>query len=131
MNKLYEVNWTSPTQGVVRTEVSALNTFAAREQVESMYAHVDGFSVVYVKPVTEEVSYVRENNYTQPDQSSYYEAGSGFDSWGEFVGTCIMLVAMAIILYGLFTLPNGLLFFILGAFLAWVAIKVALKIDGY
>lgn len=128
MNKLYEVSWTSPTQGAVRTEVSALNTFAAREQVESMYAHVDGFSVVYVKPVTEEVSYVRENNYTQP---SHYEAGSGFDSWGEFVGTCIMLVAMAIILYGLFTLPNGLLFLILGALLAWVAIKVALKIDGY
>jgi hypothetical protein len=59
----YKIDWSSPRQGIQSTTVDAINTFAVREQVESMYAHIDGFSFISVSPIFE------KKKYSRPEES--------------------------------------------------------------
>ena len=59
----YKVDWSSPRQGIQSTMVDALNMTAAKEQVDSMYAHIDGFKVFCVSPVFE-----KEKTYQSYEQ---------------------------------------------------------------
>ena len=49
----FRVDWTSPRQGNQSTIVEAINQNAAQQQVESMYAHLEGFKAFCVSPIFE------------------------------------------------------------------------------
>lgn len=117
----HKVAWSSPSQGIQSTEVEALNAFAAREQVESMYAHVKGFNVIYTTPVFEKKeSQEPEQSY---DSSSSSDDGISFDSVSEFVATAAIMAGGFVALFGLFTLPAGILAMILGGGIGWLGWK--------
>jgi hypothetical protein len=86
-------------QGIQSTTVDAINTFAVREQVESMYAHIDGFSFISVSPIFEKKKYSRpEESYKQDstnsgdsdDISTMIGAGSVF-AWCSYCSSGVVL----------------------------------------
>jgi len=126
--KTFEVRWIANGQSQNSITVDAFSATAARDQVQTMYGNLPGFNVRYVDDIT---GYKKEVYSEMYKPSEYDSSSSGFDSWGEFVGTCIGFIAAVPIIYGLFTMPSGIFFIAIGVFLAWVAIQVAVKIDGY
>ena len=126
--KTFEVRWIANGQSQNSITVDAFSATAATDQVKAMYGNLPGFNVRYVDDITGYKKEVYEETYRH---SEYDSSSSSFDTVGEFVGTCIAFVAMAMILYGLFTMPGGIFFIILGVVLGWAGLKVALKIDGY
>lgn len=126
--KTFEVRWIAERQSLTSMEVTAFDSTAAEDQVTAMYGSLPGFRVHYITDITGYKKEVYEEMYRPSEHNS---SSSSFDTVGEFVGTCIAFVAMFIILYGLFTMPGGIFFIILGVILGWVGLQVALKIDGY
>lgn len=124
--KTFEVRWIANGQSQNSITVDAFNAISAKDQVQSMYGNLPGFNVRYVDDITG----CKKEVYSEMYRPSEYSS-SGFNSWGEFIGTCIGFVAVVPLIYGLFTMPSGIIFILIGAFLAWVAIQVAAKIDGY
>jgi len=118
----YKVAWNSPRQGLKYTEVDAINSFAANEQVESMYAHIDGFKITYTTPVFE------KNEQSQPEQSRSSESSSddgiSFDSVSEFVATAGIMAGGLVALFGLFTLPAGIIAMVIGGGIGWLGWKL-------
>jgi divalent metal cation (Fe/Co/Zn/Cd) transporter len=118
----YKVAWNSPRQGIRSTEVDALNAFAAQEQVESMYAHVDGFRIIHTTPVFE------KKEYSKPEQSysseSSSDGGIDFDSVSEFVATVGIMGGILVALFGLFTLPAGIIAMVIGGGIGWLGWKL-------
>lgn len=127
--KTFEVRWIAERQALTSMEVNAFDSTAAEDQVTAMYGSLPGFRIHYITDITGYKKEVYEEMYRPSEYDS--SSSSGFDTAGEFVGTCIAFVAMAMILYGLFTMPGGIFFIILGAVLGWAGLQVALKIDGY
>lgn len=120
----YKVAWSSPLQGIKSTEVDALNMGAAREQVESMYAHIDGFSFISVSPVFEKKEY-SEPEQSYSSESSYRESGDGDgDDFSTMIGTAAFTVGGFIILFGLFTLPTGIGAMLVGGAIGWLGWKL-------
>lgn len=119
----YKVDWTSPTQGIRSTTVDALNMTAAREQVESMYAHIKGFNAFCVSPVFD-----REEQPEQQQSSSRSysnSGGGGIDELSTLIATAGFFVGGGAFLLGLFTLPSGIVAMVIGGAVGWVGWKVA------
>ena len=118
----YKVSWNSPRQGIQSTEVDALGPMQAQEQVESMYAGVDGFRINHVTPVFD------KKEYSEPSQSrssqSSDDGGIYFDSVSEFVATVGIMGGILVALFGLFTLPAGIIAMVIGGGLGWLGWKL-------
>ena len=116
----YQINWNSPLQGAQSTTIDAINTFAAREQFDSLYGNVKGINVISISPVFE------REKHEEPEQSYIHESSSG----GDVDDPSVMIATVAIFggailgLYGLFTLPSGIGALILGGALGWVGWKL-------
>lgn len=117
----YKVDWSSPRQGIQSTTVEALNLTAAREQVESMYAHIDGFNVFCVSPVFEKKEY-KESEETHSYESS--DSGSD-DEISTIIGGGALAAGVFIAVFGLFTLPTGIIAMVIGGAVGWIGWKVA------
>jgi hypothetical protein len=118
----FKIAWCSPTQGIQSTTVDALNSFAAREQVESMYAHIDGFSFISVSPVFEN----NESQSPRTSESSYTESsGGGIEDFSTMIGSGAIAAGGFIILFGMFTLPTGIVAMVVGGAVGWVGWKLA------
>ena len=118
----YKVDWISPRQGYISTTVDALGPMQAEEQVESMYAHIDGFRVNCVSPVFE------KEEYSEPEESygSEYSGSTGgdVDDFSVMIASVGVLGGIAIGLYGLFTLPNGIVAMVIGGAIGWIGWKI-------
>ena len=119
----YKVDWTSPRQGIQHTTVEALNLTAAKEQVESMYAHIEGFKTFCVSPVFEK----QERSEPEQSYSSSYESSGGGDSddFSTMIGGAALAAGGFIALFGLFTLPAGIVAMVIGGVVGWIGWKVA------
>jgi hypothetical protein len=121
----YNVSWNSPRQGIRSTTVDALGPMQAQEQVESMYAHIDGFRINHVSPVFE------KKEYSKPEQSynseSSYSGSSGgeIDDFSTVIGTAAFFVGAIAFLWGLFTLPSGIGAMLVGGAIGWFGWKLA------
>jgi len=118
----YKVSWSSPRQGIKSTTVDALGPMQAEEQVESMYAHIDQFRIISVSPVFE------KEEYSEPQQSYSSGSESSGGSGGDFsavIGGGALVLAGFIILFGLLTLPAGIIAMIIGGAIGWVGWKLA------
>lgn len=118
----YKVDWTSPRQGIQSTTVDALNMSAAREQVESMYAHIDGFNAYCVSPVFE------KQERSEPEQSYNYSSessGGDAEDFSVMIGGAAVAAGFFIALFGLFTLPTGIVAMVIGGAVGWIGWKVA------
>jgi len=118
----YKVDWTSPRQGIQSTTVDALGPMQAEEQVNSMYAHVEGFRSFCVSPVFD------KKEYSEPQQSyssSSESSGGGSDDFSTIVGGGAVAAGFFIALFGLFTLPTGIVAMVIGGAVGWIGWKVA------
>lgn len=119
----YKVDWTSPRQGIQHTIVDAISLTAAKEQVESMYAHIEGFKAYCVSPVFEKQEYSEpEQSYSSSSESS--SGGSG-DDFSTMIGGGALAAGFFIALFGLFTLPTGIVAMVIGGAVGWIGWKVA------
>jgi hypothetical protein len=119
----YKVAWSSPRQGIQSTTVDALNTFAAQEQVESMYAHIDGFRLISTSPVFDKKE--PESSYDDYEPSYTEESGGDDDDFSVMIGGGAIALGGFIILFGLFTLPSGIGAMLLGGAIGWLGWKLA------
>jgi len=121
----YKVDWSSPRQGIQSTMVDALNMTAAKEQVDSMYAHIDGFKVFCVSPVFEKEktyqSYEQQPIKVQLVESS--DVGSD-DDISATIAAGFIIVGGILIFLGMFNLPVGIFAMILGGGLGWLGWKI-------
>ena len=118
----YKVDWTSPRQGIQSTTVDALGPMQAEEQVNSMYAHVEGFRSFCVSPVFDKTEYSEpQQSYSSSSESS----GGGSDDFSTIVGGGAVAAGFFIALFGLFTLPTGIVAMVIGGAVGWIGWKVA------
>ena len=121
----YKVSWNSPRQGIRSTTVDALGPMQAQEQVESMYAHIDGFRINHVSPVFEKKEY-SEPEQSYSSESSYSDSTGGeIDDFSTMIGTAAFFVGGAAFLWGLFTLPSGIGAMLVGGAIGWFGWKLA------
>lgn len=118
----YKVDWTSPRQGIQHTTVEAINLSAAREQVESMYAHIDGFKAYCVSPVFDKKEELQSSSSEYSSSNSDSVGGEPDDPSTIIAGGSVAL-GIAVILYGMFTLPAGILAMIIGGAIGWLGWK--------
>jgi hypothetical protein len=121
----YKVEWTSPRQGIQSTTVDALNLTAAKEQVESMFTHIEGFNVFCVSPVFEKKESLQPQQSYRSESSYSGSDNSGSDEFSTIVGTAAFFVAGAAFLWGLFTLPTGIGAMLVGGAIGWFGWKLA------
>jgi hypothetical protein len=118
----FKIAWSSPRQGIQSTTVDAINTFAAQEQVESMYAHIDGFRFISVSPVFD------KKEYSEPEQfeSSHNESSGGDgDDLSVTIGGAAIGFGALIAVAGLFFLPVGIVAMIIGGAIGFLGMKLA------
>ena len=117
----YKIAWSSPTQGIQSSTVDAINTFAAKEQFESMYGQIDGLNVISISPLFE------EEEYSEPEQSysSGSSSGESSDSLSSVIGGGAFFVGFVIVIFGMFSLPTGIVAMIVGGAVGWIGWKVA------
>jgi hypothetical protein len=120
----YKVSWNSPRQGIRSTTVDALGPMQAQEQVESMYAHIDGFRINHVAPVFEKQK-TYESYGQQPIKVELVESSGSDDDFSTGVATLGFGIAAVAILWGLFTLPSGIGVMLLGGAIGWLGWKLA------
>lgn len=125
----YKITWMSPTQGINSTEVEALNMTAAADQVKSMYSQIDGFKVVTVSPVFEKKEYSQPQESYSSNQASQSGGSEGFDSFSSAVGSIAFAAGGIIALFGLFTLPVGIVAMVIGGAVGWLGWKLACWLD--
>ncbi len=121
----YEVRWSSPTQGTRSTVVDALTLSTAQEQVESMYANIKGFNVIYVTPVFDKKE--------QPEVSESYSSSSSYESsdvdqnssFSDVIGGASIFAGAVIFLFGLFYLPAGIIAMVVGGAVGFFGMKLA------
>ena len=120
----FKIAWSSPRQGIQSTTVDALNSFAAQEQVESIYAHIEGFRFISTTPVFDkQESYETEPSW-KSDSSSYVSSDDGDESIGAGIAGVGLLVGGCIILWGMMTLPAGIGAMIIGGGIGWLSWKL-------
>ena len=116
----YKVDWSSPRQGIRSTTVDAIGPMQAEEQVNSMYAHIEGFKAFCVSPVFD------EEDYTESENSHTSESSGGdSDDFSTVVGGGALTLGFVIALFGLFTLPTGIVAMVIGGAVGWIGWKVA------
>jgi hypothetical protein len=121
----YKVDWSSPRQGIQSTTVDAINLTAAREQVESMYAHIEGFNAFCVSPVFEKKEYSEPQQSHSSSSSSESSGGGSDDDFSTMIGGGALAAGFFIVLFGLFTLPTGIIAMVIGGAVGWIGWKVA------
>ena len=119
----YKVDWTSPRQGIRSTTVDAINLSAAKEQVESMYAHIEGFNAYCVSPVFEKEERDEPQRSSTSDSSSS-SVGGDADDPSTMIATLGILGGVAVAFYGLFTLPTGIVAMVIGGVIGWIGWKI-------
>ena len=118
----YKVDWNSPSQGIQSTTVDALGPMQAKEQVNSMYAHIEGFGVYCVSPIFEKQERSEpQQSYSSGSQSS----GGSHDDFSTMIAGGSVVLGFFIALFGLFTLPVGILAMLVGGAIGWVGWKLA------
>lgn len=120
----YKVDWTSPRQGIQHTTVDALGPMQAQEQVESMYAHIEGFNAFCVSPVFEKKDY-SEPQQSYSSESSQVVSGGGGDDFSTMIASISLFVAGVVIIFGLLTLPAGIGAMLVGGTIGWLGWKLA------
>jgi hypothetical protein len=121
----YKVAWSSPRQGIQSTTVDAINVFAAQEQVESMYAHIDGFRLISTSPVFDKKEQPeQQQSYSSTPSNSSSSGGDG-DDFSTMIGSAAIFAGVIIALFGLFTLPTGIIAMVLGGLVGWLGMKLA------
>jgi hypothetical protein len=122
----FKVDWTSPKQGIRSTTVEAINMGAAREQVESMYAGIEGFNAFCISPVFDKI---KPSELQQGQKSSITRSPTSEGSDDEFLSTSIGGLAIALgaacALLGLLTMPLGIFAILAGAAVGWLGMKLA------
>ena len=122
----YKVSWNSPLQGIQSTTVDALGPMQAQEQVESMYAHIQGFRFISVSPVFEKKEYSEpQKSYTSEPSQSDFSGGGGDDDFSTMIGAASFFIAGAAFLWGLFTLPSGIGAMLVGGAIGWLGWKLS------
>lgn len=121
----YKVDWNSPRQGIRSTTVDALGPTQAKEQVESMYAHIEGFNAFCVSPVFEKKEYSEPEQSYSSSSSSESSVGGDGDDFSTMIGSAALAAGGFIALFGLFTLPTGIIAMVIGGAVGWVGWKVA------
>jgi hypothetical protein len=122
----YKVDWTSPRQGIRSTTVDALGPMQAKEQVESMYAHIEGFNAFCVSPVFEKKEYSEpQESYSSGSSNNDSSSGGDGDSFSTMIGAGAFFIAAIAILFGLFTLPSGIGAMLVGGAIGWFGWKLA------
>jgi hypothetical protein len=120
----YQIAWNSPIQGAQSTTVDAINTFAAREQFESMYGNIDGLNVISISPVFDrEESPQPQESYGSNESSS---SSSSYDyDLSSSVGTLAIVAGVIIAFLGFFALPAGIVAMVIGGAVGWLGWKLA------
>jgi hypothetical protein len=119
----FKIAWSSPIQGIQYTTVDALNTFAAREQFESMYGNIEGLSIISIGPVFDKKEYSEpEESYNVQSESSGGESDYDFSA---VIGGGSIAAGFFIAIFGLFTLPTGIIAMVVGGAVGWVGWKLA------
>jgi len=115
----YQINWNSPLQGPQSTTVDAINTFAAREQFESMYGAVQGLNVISISPV------FNREEHSEPEESYSSESSGGGepDDPSVMIASFGVMGGIVVALYGLFTLPTGIIAMVIGGAMGWFGWK--------
>jgi len=121
----YNVSWNSPRQGIRSTTVDALGPMQAQEQVESLYAHIEGFRINHVSPVFEKKEYSKPPEQSYSSESSYSDSSGGDEDFSTMVGTVAIFAAGVAILWGLITLPSGIGAMLFGGAIGWLGWKLA------
>ena len=119
----YKVVWNSPLQGIQSTEVDAIGLMQAQEQVESMYAHIDGFRINHVTPVFEKQK--STNVGLQEPLKVELVSSGGDEDFSAGVAGVGFLIAGCAILWGMCTLPAGIGAMLLGGGIGWLSWKLA------
>lgn len=117
----YKVDWYSPKQGPRSTEVEAISSYAAKEQVDSMFGEIEGYKSYSVVAVFEEKS---QNNNLSENYNSHTPSSSDSDDFSATITGVGFLVAGIAILWGLFTLPTGIGAMLLGGAIGWLSWKL-------
>lgn len=118
----YKVDWTSPRQGIRSTTVDAIGPMQAEEQVSSMYAHIEGFKAYCVSPVFDK----QKSSESQQSYSPSYESSGGSgDDFSATIAGVGFLVGGCLILFGMFSLPSGVLAMLLGGAVGFLSWKIA------
>lgn len=117
----FKINWNSPVQGSQSTTVDAINTFAAREQFNSMYGNIKGLNIISIGPVFE------KEEYSEPEESYSSESSGGGsdDDLSTIIGGGVVAAGGFIALFGLFTLPAGIIAMVIGGAVGWIGWKLA------
>jgi len=96
----------------------------AQEQVESLYAHIDGFRLISTSPVFEKKER-SEPQQSYSSESSYNSSSGSDDDFSTTIGGVALALGGFIILFGLFTLPTGIGAMLLGGAIGWLGWKLA------
>ncbi len=122
----FKVDWTSPKQGIRSTTVEAINMTAAKEQVESMYAGIEGFNAFCISPVFDNFKPSKhqqeQESRTIPNSTS---EGSDDESLSTSIGGLAITLGAAIALLGLLTMPLGIFAILAGSAVGWLGMKLA------
>lgn len=120
----FKACWSSPVQGIQYTEIDAINAVAAKQQMESLYGNIPGFSIAYVSCVMDEKKYPENSQFTHNTISNVDEDFDDDTPLSVFVGTGFVLVGIIIAFLGLFNLPQGLIALIIGGGLGFLGMKI-------
>lgn len=121
----YKVDWTSPRQGIRSTTVEALGLNQAKEQVESMYGNIEGFKVYCVSPVFEKQESTSSHGDVSINNSHTYSSSSGMGDISGVVGTLSLFAGGVIAIFGLITLPSGIVALVVGGTVGFLGMKLS------
>jgi hypothetical protein len=118
-----KVRWIADGQGVQERVVEAINVRAAEEQMKSMYGSLPNYACIGLDVITEP-----RPNQELPTHTTYVEPSQSLDTSGwelvDFAGWVVIMAALVLILFGLFTMPAGIIFIVMAALMIRGAIKM-------
>ena len=118
----FEVKWTANNQVIESDYVNSLNNSGAEAQVVSMRGNMPGFRVIGVYAVNETrdfSSYQTSNN----DNDNVDRSDSPYELSGT-IATFGILGGFVLMLFGLFSMPSGIIAFFIGGFVGWLGWKI-------
>lgn len=112
----FEVKWTAKDQLIMSDYVESLNDSGARSQVVAMRSDIPGFSVIGTYAI-------RDENSTSETSSSVNSGSSDFDFSSNVILIGISLGCL-VSLYGLLSLPTGIVAFFIGGAIGFASWKL-------
>lgn len=112
----FEVKWTAKDQLIMSDYVESLNDSGARSQVVAMRSDIPGFSVIGTYAI-------RDENSTSETSSSVNSGSSDFDFSSNVTLIGISLGCL-VSLYGLLSLPTGIVAFFIGGAIGFASWKL-------